>query len=119
MKAKELYRMPEDYVTRRNDTEYGLLETFEYESTTTGTTRKANIILPAGYDESKQYPILYLLHGIGGDRNEWLGADPVTVVGNLIAMSELGQTMWEILLTSILLSIFRRLIILSMNYKRI
>ena len=91
MKAKELYRMPKDYVTRRNDTEYGLLETFEYESTTTGTTRKANIILPAGYDESKQYPILYLLHGIGGDHNEWLGADPVTVVGNLIADDEASE----------------------------
>ena len=63
MKEEELYYMPEDYVTRRNDTEYGLLETVEYESTTTGTTRKANIILPAGYEEGKEYPVLLkILH---------------------------------------------------------
>ena len=30
-----------------------------------------SIYLPAGYTESKQYPVLYLLHGWGGDQNEW------------------------------------------------
>ena len=29
-----------------------------------------SIYLPAGYTDSKQYPVLYLLHGWGGDQNE-------------------------------------------------
>lgn len=33
--------------------------------------KEANVYLPAGYDESKQYNVLYLMHGIGGDENEW------------------------------------------------
>ena len=34
-------------------------------------TKEANIYLPYGYDEEKQYNVLYLMHGIGGDENEW------------------------------------------------
>lgn len=30
-----------------------------------------SVYLPAGYTEEKQYPVLYLLHGSGGDQNEW------------------------------------------------
>ena len=30
-----------------------------------------SIYLPASYTDSKQYPVLYLLHGWGGDQNEW------------------------------------------------
>lgn len=31
----------------------------------------ANVYLPYGYDEEKEYNVLYLMHGIGGDENEW------------------------------------------------
>ena len=31
----------------------------------------AYVYLPAGYDESKQYNVVYLMHGIGGNENEW------------------------------------------------
>lgn len=34
-------------------------------------TKAANVYLPYNYDESKQYNVLYLMHGIGGDENEW------------------------------------------------
>ena len=33
--------------------------------------KAANVYLPAGYDPSKKYNVLYLMHGIGGDENEW------------------------------------------------
>ncbi len=33
--------------------------------------KKAFVYLPAGYDETKQYNVLYLMHGIGGSENEW------------------------------------------------
>lgn len=33
--------------------------------------KKAYVYLPAGYDENKQYNVLYLMHGIGGNEAEW------------------------------------------------
>jgi len=63
----------------------GKLEPFEWQSGVTGKTRKANVYLPPGYSADKKYPVLYLLHGIGGNENEWIGyvhAD--VIVDNLI-----------------------------------
>ena len=34
-------------------------------------TKKANVYLPAGYTTEKKYSVLYLMHGIGGNENEW------------------------------------------------
>lgn len=34
-------------------------------------TKNANVYLPYGYSEDKKYNVLYLMHGIGGDENEW------------------------------------------------
>lgn len=31
-----------------------------------------NVVLPAGYDASRKYPILWLLHGYGGNKDDWL-----------------------------------------------
>lgn len=33
--------------------------------------KKANVYLPIGYTPSKKYKVLYLMHGIGGNENEW------------------------------------------------
>jgi len=85
MISKETFDVPEGFDAVKEGVVYGELKEISYESKTTGTTRKANIILPPGYDESKKYPVLYLLHGIGGDHNEWLGAEPVNVLSNLVA----------------------------------
>ena len=56
----------------------------QYDSGVTGTKRHANVILPGGYDESRKYPVLYLLHGIGGDENEWKLAYPEIISANLV-----------------------------------
>lgn len=34
-------------------------------------TKPAYVYLPYGYDETKQYNVLYLLHSAGGDETEW------------------------------------------------
>jgi enterochelin esterase-like enzyme len=63
----------------------GRTEVFEYDSTVTGTRRKAVVYLPPHYSSDRKYPVLYLLHGIGGNEWEWSGyvrAD--TIVDNLI-----------------------------------
>ncbi|MBQ5996252.1 MAG: esterase family protein [Bacteroidales bacterium] len=64
---------------------HGTLELVEYNSTTVGTVRKATVYLPPKYDASKKYPVLYLLHGIGGDEREWLQGVPNVILDNLIA----------------------------------
>ncbi len=77
---------PEVFRTVRADVAHGRVVPFEYESTVTGTRRKANIYLPPGYSTERKFPVLYLLHGIGGDENEWLGcATPHVILDNLIA----------------------------------
>lgn len=63
----------------------GRTEVFEYDSTVTGVKRKAVVYLPPNYSSDKKYPVLYLLHGIGGNEWEWSGyvhAD--AIVDNLI-----------------------------------
>lgn len=36
------------------------------------STMKYSIYLPEGYDGSRKYPILYILHGMNGNNNDWL-----------------------------------------------
>lgn len=63
----------------------GRTEVFEYDSTVTGVKRKAVVYLPPGYSSDKKYPVLYLLHGIGGNEWEWSGyVHGDAVVDNLI-----------------------------------
>ena len=58
----------------------------EYDSKTVGTRRKMNVYTPPGYSTDKKYPVLYLLHGIGGDETEWQRfATPNLILDNLIA----------------------------------
>lgn len=77
---------PEGIAEKRDDIPHGKLEMIEYESTTVGTTRKMNVYTPPGYSDDKKYPVLYLLHGIGGDETEWQRfAKPDNLLDNLIA----------------------------------
>ena len=36
------------------------------------TDVKYSIYLPESYDGTKKYPVLYMLHGLGGNNNDWL-----------------------------------------------
>ncbi len=70
----------------RTDIPHGKIDTISYNSTTVGTTRQALIYTPPGYSADKKYPVLYLLHGIGGDKMEWLnGGHPEVILDNLYA----------------------------------
>ncbi len=68
---------------------HGRVETFEYDSGVTHTRRKAQVYLPPGYSPEHEYPVLYLLHGIGGDETEWMRfARPDVFLDNLIAAGQ-------------------------------
>jgi enterochelin esterase-like enzyme len=77
---------PDGFDKARTGIEHGKLETVEYDSKSVGTKRKANVYTPPGYSADKKYPVLYLLHGIGGDESEWRnGGHPEIILDNLIA----------------------------------
>lgn len=77
---------PEGYDVRRDAIVHGQLQVIEYDSTTVGAKRKAQVYTPPGYSPDQKYPVLYLLHGIGGDENEWVrGGTPEVILDNLYA----------------------------------
>jgi enterochelin esterase-like enzyme len=77
---------PKGFDSLRIDIPLGKIDTVYYESTTVGTRRKALIYTPPGFSQDKKYPVLYLLHGIGGDEKEWLnGGHPQVILDNLYA----------------------------------
>lgn len=67
--------IPEEYLVARTDN-IGTIEKITYNSKdyfgdASEIIKPANVYLPYNYDEGKQYNVLYLMHGIGGNENEW------------------------------------------------
>jgi enterochelin esterase-like enzyme len=78
--------MPPGFDTVRAGILHGKVDTISYASKTVGTNRRALIYTPPGFSKKKKYPVLYLLHGIGGDEKEWLnGGRPQVILDNLYA----------------------------------
>jgi len=77
---------PADFNVVRDDIPRGKLEMIQYDSKTVGTRRNMNVYTPPGYSAERKYPVLYLLHGIGGDETEWQRlCKPEVILDNLIA----------------------------------
>jgi enterochelin esterase-like enzyme len=78
---------PEGFDKPREGIAHGTLERVDYESKTIGAKRWLQVYTPPGYTKDKKYPVLYLLHGIGGnEREEWAkGGVPHVILDNLIA----------------------------------
>jgi enterochelin esterase-like enzyme len=73
-------------IDAQKDVPHGKLEMISYDSKSVGTTRKMQVYTPPGYSTEKKYPVLYLLHGIGGDETEWQRfAKPNFLLDNLLA----------------------------------
>ena len=49
--------------SRRNGVTYSEVKKYQYHSKKANKNKNVNVMLPPGYDESKQYPVLYVLHG--------------------------------------------------------
>ena len=77
---------PKGFDLVRESISHGKIDTIRYASKIVGTIRRALIYTPPGYSKKKKYPVLYLLHGIGGDEKEWLnGGHPQVILDNLYA----------------------------------
>ena len=73
-----------------NKVAHGTVSKVWYNSPTAGLTRRMTVYTPAGCETSgKRYPVLYLLHGAGGDENAWseLGR-AAQIADNLIAQGK-------------------------------
>ncbi|WP_077921325.1 alpha/beta hydrolase-fold protein [Spirosoma sp. 209] len=82
--------MPKGFDQVRSGIATGKLDSISYPSKTVGTTRKALVYTPPGFSKKTKYPVLYLLHGIGGDEKEWLkGGNPQVILDNLYAENKL------------------------------
>jgi enterochelin esterase-like enzyme len=81
---------PDGFDVFQNDIQHGILDTVTYPSATVGTDRNTVIYTPPGFSADKKYPVLYLLHGIGGDEYEWLrGGHPEIILDNLYAQNKI------------------------------
>ena len=69
---------------------HGTVSKVWYHSATEGFDRRMTVYTPAGYETSKaKYPVLYVLHGIGGDEDAWVTQGRATqIIDNLIARGE-------------------------------
>ncbi len=69
---------------------HGSVSKVWYHSDKAGFDRRLTVYTPAGYEASKaKYPVLYVLHGIGGDEDAWVTQGRATqILDNLIARGE-------------------------------
>ena len=71
-----------------HDVPHGNVSKVWYDSPALGVQRRMTVYTPAGYEKNTKvkYPVLYLLHGSGGDEDAWsdLGR-AVQIMDNLIA----------------------------------
>ena len=69
------------------DVPHGSVSRVWYPSKLAGFSRRMTLYAPAGYENGKQkYPVLYLLHGMGGDEEAWIATGRAAeILDNLIA----------------------------------
>jgi enterochelin esterase-like enzyme len=77
---------PADFIQVRPNIPKGKLETITYNSKSIGVERKAVVYTPPNYSASQKYPVLYLMHGIGGNETHWTSLCAANkILDNLIA----------------------------------
>jgi len=82
---------PSGYDRYKSEVEHGKNNIVSYYSSFVGIDRNTRIYLPPGYTEDSTYNVLYLLHGIGGDINEWYNyGSPHYILDNLYAKGDIA-----------------------------
>jgi enterochelin esterase-like enzyme len=76
---------PAGFDAKRDSIKTGTLTNVEYASKSLNTRRNMYVYTPAGYSPDRKYPVLYLLHGMGGDYHEWLSYRAENILNNLAA----------------------------------
>ena len=74
-----------------NDVPHGTVSKVWYDSPSLGMRRRMTVYTPAGYENNgkTRYPVLYLLHGMGGDEQAWMELGRASqILDNLIAQGK-------------------------------
>jgi enterochelin esterase family protein len=82
------FSTPDDFYYKYTNINYGSIDdNIMYYSSTIGEYKKCGVLLPDGYNKAQQYPVIYLLHGFGGDHYDWNRGDSYVqdIYGNLLA----------------------------------
>lgn len=78
--------IPRGFDSLQPGIEHGKTEAIYYFSTTVGVKRRAIVYIPPGFDPHGKYPVLYLLHSLGGTEDEWPSVvAPQVILDNLYA----------------------------------
>ena len=77
---------PAGFNVRRENVRHGEVKAVQYDSRSLGSRRQMRVYTPPGYSANRKYPVLYLLHGIGGNDREWTEACHANnILDNLLA----------------------------------
>lgn len=74
-----------------NEVPHGTVSRLWYHSDAAGMNRRMTVYTPAGYEDNSKtrYPVLYLLHGMGGDEEAWITQGRASqILDNLIAQGK-------------------------------
>lgn len=80
----------ESEIYKFQDVPHGTVSRIWYRCEASGKERRLSVYTPAGYETSGlRYPVLYLLHGMGGDEESWLTLGNLAqIMDNLIAQGK-------------------------------
>ena len=81
---------PAELLQVNADTPYGQIKHDTYFSSTCNRYRGYNIFLPASYDNSREYPVFYMLHGIFGNEHSLTGDQNLKIRELLSNMASSG-----------------------------
>lgn len=90
----EMAELPAGYANV-NESVAGTVEDITYDSTVIKegaiVKRKAKVVLPKDYSADKEYPVIYMLHGIFGDETSMYGDKVQYVIWNAIANGDVRE----------------------------
>lgn len=81
---------PASILERRDGVEYPSFAKYTYYSRTAERDTPVNVLLPAGYSEDREYPVLYILHGYY-DNEDWMTRDSVHLAAMLTNLVSDGE----------------------------
>ncbi|MCR5203183.1 MAG: Ig-like domain-containing protein [Lachnospiraceae bacterium] len=76
---KTYFRNAVDTTIKKTADEDVNMQDVTYHSDVLGVDRQTYVYLPPNYDETKEYPVMYMFHGLGATSNQW----PSSKVGNI------------------------------------
>ena len=77
----------DSYFEKHAGVDYGTVEKdVTYYSTVAGDNKQCNVLLPAGFDKSRTYPVMYVVHGFGGSHDSQIDDDSYLTLlyGNML-----------------------------------